>query len=334
MLVLSRRDVERALDLGRLVDALAGAMADLSAGTASVPPRVAAVIEDRDAILAAMPGYVGSSRTLAAKLVTVFPHNHELGLDSHQAVIALFDGTNGTPLALLDGTYITAVRTAAGSALSTRLLAREDSSVLAVLGTGVQAWSHARAIPRVRPIREVRVAGRDAGKAEALAAALASEEDRVPVDGLEIRAVASFAEAMAGADVVSAATHSSEPIVRRDHVEPGMHITSVGLNKAGPEVDAPTVADALVVVESRSAALAPFPSGAADLLWPIRDGLVTPEHVHAEIGELVLGAKPGRTSPEQITLYKSVGVAVQDATAAALAVHAAESRGLGTLIEL
>lgn len=170
VLVLNRRQVEALLDVDALIDALAPAMADLSAGRASVPDRVAALVAERDGLLAAMPGYVPSCGMLVSKLVTLFPHNTTL--PTHQAVIAVFDAATGEPAALLDGTAITAARTGACSALSARLLAREDAGVLAILGTGVQARSHADAMCRVRPIRQIRVAGRDPAKAAALAAEL------------------------------------------------------------------------------------------------------------------------------------------------------------------
>lgn len=328
MLVIGRDEVRALLDLDALIDELARAMADLSAGRASVPPRIAAEVAERDAFLGAMPGYVPSTGALACKLVSVFPGNAGSAVPTHQAVIAVFDPMTGSPVALLDGEEITAARTGAGSALSARLLAREDAAVLAVLGTGVQARSHTRAIPRVRPIREIVVAGRDRDKAEALARELAGET------GLETRAAASFEEASRAADVVCATTHASEPVVRRAWLRPGTHVTSVGYNPAGREVDDATVAGALVCVESRAAVLAPVPAGSNDLLDPIRDGVIDAGHIHAEIGELLLGTRPGRTSPEQITLYKSVGVAVQDTAAAALVLAAARERGVGREIEL
>jgi alanine dehydrogenase len=250
--------------------------------------------------------------TLAAKLVTVFPHNSDL--PSHHALVCVFDAETGAPRAAMDGGYLTAVRTAAGSRLSVRLLAREDARVLAVIGTGVQARSHLTAMQRERRWDEVRVAGRDAAKVAAVAA--------------EFGAVAceSYEDAVRGADVVCATTHASEPVVRRDWLAPGAHVTSVGFNPDGREIDGETVRDAVVVVESRSAALAPFPAGSSDLLLPIQEGLITPDHVYAEIGELVLGTRPGRRTSEQLTLYKSVGVAAQDAAAAALVLEAAEAR--------
>jgi alanine dehydrogenase len=313
MLILSQAEVRDLLDLDELVDALAAAHADLTAGHASMPARIAALVSERDGLLGVMPSYLPSAG-LACKLVTLFPHNTDR--ETHQAVICVFDPANGTPLALMDGTYVTATRTAAGSALATRLLARDDARVLAVIGTGVQARTHARAIPRVRPIEEIRIAGRDRAKAQALA----DEIGGVAVD--------SYEEAIRGADVVAAATHAVEPVVRREWVQPGTHVNSVGLNPAGREVDEQTVADATLVVESRESALAPPPAGAPELVG------VDPAHVHAELGELVTGAKTGRRSRDEITLYKSVGVAVQDAAAAALVLAAARQRSVGREIEL
>ena len=328
MLVLSRDEVRELLDLDALIDALADAMVDLSAERASVPDRIAALVPERDALLAAMPGYVPSLGALVSKLVSLFPRNAGSAIPTHQAMIAVFDPETGSPVALLDGTEITAVRTGACSALSVRLLSREDSSVLAVLGTGVQARSHARAVVRVRPIAQVLIAGRDRRKADALATELAEDL------GLPVRAVDSYAEALEHADVVCATTHALEPVVRRDWLAPGTHVTSVGYNPAGRELDDQTVVEALVCVESRRAALAPVPAGSTDLMQPIRDGLITAEHVHAELGELVSGAKPGRASSEQITLYKSVGVAVQDAAAAALVLANAHELGAGRELAL
>ena len=321
MLVLSRRDVEAALDPDRLVDAVAAAMADLSAGNGSFPTRTGADVADVGGVLIAMPAYLAGAGALAAKLVAMFPQNAARGLPTHKAIVAAFDPATGTPAALMDGEVVTAMRTAACSALSARLLARADAAVLAVLGTGVQARAHAEAVRRVRPIGEVRVAGRDPDKAAALAAELG---------GIVAR---SFEEAISGADIVCACTHSPDPVVRGEWVRQGAHVTSVGYNPQGRELDPALLTAALVVVEARAAALAPYPSGSNDLLWPIRDGAFGEDHIHAEIGELVAGTRPGRTSADQITVYKSVGVAAQDAAAAALALEAARERGLGTEIE-
>jgi ornithine cyclodeaminase len=312
MLFLSRADVEELLDLDELVDALARAHAQLSAGMVSMPPRTGALVEEREGLLGVMPAYI-PGEALACKLVTLFPQNTDR--HTHQAAIMVFDPENGTPLALMDGTYITATRTAAGSALATRLLAREDARVLAILGTGVQARSHAHALVQERDFDEIRVAGRSREKAEALAEEIGG------------RAVGSWEEALRGADVVAATTHAAEPVVRREWIDAGVHVNSVGVNPSGREVDEATVAESLLVVESRGA-IAPPPTGAQEFAG------LSPDDVHAELGELVSGTRPGRTSAEQITLYKSVGVAVQDAAAAALVLAAARERGAGREIEL
>jgi len=328
VLILARHEVEAALDRDRLVDAVAAAMAELSSGAASVPARTAALVPAVGGALMAMPAHVPGAGALAAKLVGQFPQNPDLGLPSHVAIIAVFDPATGIPLAVMDGEAITAERTAAASALSVRLLARADAEVLAVLGTGVQARSHGLAVARVRSLREVRVAGRSLAKAEALAVELAAEL------GVPATAAPGYREAIAGADIVCACTHSPEPVVQGAWLRPGMHVTSVGVNGDGRELDAEAVARSLVVVESRTAALAAFPTGSNDLAWAIRDGAVTADHVHAELGELVSGTRPGRTSADQITLYKSVGVAAQDAAAAAMVLSIARAAGLGTDVEI
>ena len=326
MLVLSRAEVERLLDLDRLREAVAGAMADLSAGRVSMPPRIAAIVPERDALLAAMPAYLPSSGALATKLVSLFPRNTDR--PTHQAVIVVFDAENGSPLALMDGEAITAARTAAGSALATDLLARPDPYRLVVIGTGVQARAHLRAVSRVRKFGSISVVGRDLEKAKVLAQEFGGGTLR------EVGAYVDIAQAVREADVVCACTHSAEPVVRREWLKPGVHVNSVGYNTAGREVDGATFRDALVVVESRAATLAPPPAGSNDIAMAIAEGAMTREHVHAELGELVSGARPGRANATQITLYKSVGVAVQDAAAAAMVLEAARKSGVGRTIDL
>jgi ornithine cyclodeaminase len=328
MLFLNRREVESLLDLDRLIEALGPAMAELSAGRLSMPARIMALVRDRGGLLAAMPVYLNSTSTLSTKLVSVFPGNEAHGVPSHQAVILVFDAETGSPRALMDGTFITAARTAAGSALSARLLARQDAHVLLIVGTGVQARAHASAVPRVRPIREIRVVGRDPQKAARLAAEITVTQ------GVKAFACEAVEQTFADAHIICAATHAAEPVVKGAWLRPGTHVTSVGLNADAREVDAEAVMKALVVVETREAALAPGPGGSNDLKWPIRDGLMGEDHIHAEVGELISGAKPGRTSADQITLYKSVGVAVQDAVAARLVLEAAEKQGVGRGFEI
>jgi alanine dehydrogenase len=326
VLILTREDVTALLDPRKLVDVLGRAMADLSAGRASMPERIAADVSEHGGRLFAMPAFVPSLGALESKLVTLFPDNRDR--PTHQAVIVCFEPENGAPAVLMDASHITELRTAAGSALATRLLARVAATTLAVLGTGVQACSHARLVTRERPFEQVLIWGRDPAKAERVAAELSDEM------GQEIGAVPHLRSALEQADVICAATHSAEPVVSRAWIRAGTHINSIGYNTAGREIDAGTVSDALIVVESRAAALAPPPSGSNDLLWPIRDGIIEANQVHAEIGEIVSGLATGRTNPDQITLYKSVGVAVQDAAAAALVLEAARDSGRGTTLDL
>jgi ornithine cyclodeaminase len=326
VLVLSRGDVEELLDLDELVDALADAMADLSANRASMPPRGAAHVAERDGMLASMPAYLPSRQALTTKLVSLFPHNRDR--PTHQALICCFDPENGTPIALIDGTYVTATRTSAGSALATRYLARNDASVLSIIGTGVQARAHGRALGRRAGIETVLVAGRDPANAKSLA-------DEFAASGMAADPVDSIEEAIRCADIVCACTHAAVPVVRRSWLRPGTHINSVGYNAAGQgEIDGHVIRDAVLVVESRQAALAASPSGAVEIHRAIESGLVTADHIHAEVGEIVSGEATGRVTADELTLYKSVGVAVQDAAAAALILAAATRTNTGTHIEL
>jgi ornithine cyclodeaminase len=287
MLVLSRAEVEELLDLDELIDALARAHVELSAGAASMPPRIAA-FAGGDGLLGAMPAYLPSAG-LGCKLVSLFPHN--VDRPTHQAEIVIFDPENGTPAAVMDGTYITAMRTAAAAALATRVLAREDARVLAILGTGVQSQAAQEMFPRVRDFTEIRVAGRG-----------------------------EYEDAVRGADVVHAATHSPDPVVLAEWLSPGAHVSSVGYNAPGSEIDPAIVARADVIcIESRDSAFAPAPSGAPEVVAIDRERTV-------ELGEVIAGTRPGRTSDDELTVYKSVGVAVQDLAAAALVLAAAEAK--------
>ncbi len=310
LLVLSRAEVERLLDLDALLEELVAAFREVSAGRVSVPPRVAA--SSGHGLLAVMPGYV-PGLGLESKLVSVFPGNHARGLPSHQALIVLFEEETGRPLALMDGTYITAVRTAGSSALSARLLARDDARVLAILGAGVQGRAHLEALTRVRDFHEVRVASRTREHAEALA----STDPRA-------RAMCSFEDAVRGADVVCCCTDAATPVLRYEWLAPGTHVTSVGANQGGPELDRETVIRGSLFVESRQA-FSPPPAGCAEL-----QGL--DPATATELGEVLAGAGPGRRSPEEVTVFKSVGHAGEDAAAAHLVYERALREGAGRRI--
>jgi ornithine cyclodeaminase/alanine dehydrogenase-like protein (mu-crystallin family) len=313
LLYLSRADVERLLDIDSMLDALGKALIIFSSGITSVPPRAGARVGERG-LLGTMPGYVPGV-ALEVKLVSVFPDNHHHGLPSHQGLIVVFDENTGAPLAVMDGTYITAIRTGGTAAVAARLLARDDASVLAILGAGVQGGSHLETFPRIRDFKEIRVASRDSAKAKLLA-------ERHP----RARAYDSFEAAVRGADVVACCTDAREPILRREWLKAGAHVSSVG-GTFGPELDAETVAAGRVFVEWRGAATNPPPAGAAELQGLDANNLT-------EIGEVLAGTKPGRLSRDEITIYKSTGHAVEDAAAARLVYDRARAEGAGTSLQL
>ena len=308
VLTLNAAEVERLLDRERLLDALAEAFRALSEGRVSVPPRVSAEVPEVG-FLGAMPGYVPGIG-IAVKLVSVFPRNHDQGLPSHQALIALFDADHGSPLCVMDGTHITAFRTAACAALSTRLLARADARVLALIGAGVQGASHLRILPHMRDFGTVRVASRTPRHARELAS---EHEGAVAVD--------SFEEAVRDADVVCLCTHSGEPVIRNDWLRPGTHVTSVGYAPPLGELDPEVARRGHLFVEGR-VAFSPPPAGCGELVG------IDPQSA-TEMGELLLGRRPGRASDEEITVYKSMGHAVEDAAAAGIVYRAALEQGMG-----
>ncbi|TMF43204.1 MAG: ornithine cyclodeaminase family protein [Chloroflexi bacterium] len=296
-----------------MLDALGDALVAFSSGITVVPPRVAVRVPDAG-LLGSMPGYVPGV-ALEVKLVSVFPGNHHRGLPSHQGLIALFDEGDGAPLAVMDGTYITAIRTGGTAAVATRALAREDARVLAILGAGVQGASHLETFPRVRDFDEIRIASRDAGKA----ARLASRYPRA-------RVASSFEDAVRGADVVACCTDAREPVVRREWLKAGTHVSSVG-GTFGPEIDPEIMSAARVFVEWRGAATNAPPAGAYELQGMDADKLT-------EVGEVLAGTRPGRTSEDEVTVYKSTGHAVEDAATARLVYDRARAEGVGASLPL
>jgi ornithine cyclodeaminase/alanine dehydrogenase-like protein (mu-crystallin family) len=313
LLYLSREDVERLLDVDAMLDALGKALIAFSAGITIVPPRVGIRVPDLG-IMGTMPGFVPGV-ALEVKLVSVFPGNHKHGLPSHQGLIALFDESNGAPLAIMDGTYITAIRTGGTAAVATGALARKHAKVLAILGAGVQGASHLETLPRVRDFDEIRIASRDGSKAATLAA-------RHP----GARTAGSFEDAVRGADVVACCTDSHAPVIRLDWLKPGAHVSSVG-GTFGPEIDPATMSAARVFVEWRGAATNPPPAGAHELQGLDAEKLT-------EVGEVLAGTRPGRLSEDEITVYKSTGHAVEDAATARLVFDRARSEGAGVTLPL
>jgi len=328
MRVLDAAAVRQALPMPDAIEAMKHAFAALSDGRAEVPVRAHLPVRPHDGVALVMSAFVdeGASQALAVKVVSLYEHNAERGVPRVQAAVVAFEPDTGRPLALLEGSTLTAIRTGAASGAATDLLARPDARRAAVLGAGVQARTQLEAVCTVRRIEAVRVHDPDPAQVERFVADVAGRGP-IPAD---VRPAADARQPVAEADVVCAATTSRVPVFADADLEPGVHINAIGSYQPDVvEIPAETVARARVVVDSREAALAET----GDLIQPIARGLITPEHIAAELGELVLGRRPGRTAGDQITLFKAVGVAVQDAVAARAALERAERLGLGQQVE-
>lgn len=313
ILMLNEAEVQRLLDPDALLDALAEGFKAQSSNLVDAPKRNEVSVPDAGFLLA-MPGYQ-PGREITIKLVSVFHGNSRLGIPSHQALICLFDPTTGTPLAFMDGTYITALRTAGAAALSTRLLAQIDTHVLAIIGAGVQARSHLMMLPRVRQFNEIRIASRHIAHAGQLAA---TDPRACAVETAE--------QAMRGANVVCLCTSSGEPVINTDWLTPGMHITSVGYMPPGGELDPRVIALSRLFVETRLA-FQPPPAGCGELVG-------FDASVGTELGEVLLGLRQGRQSKEEITVYKAMGHVCEDMAAANLVYHRAKHEGVGRTVTL
>ena len=305
-MILDESDVRRLLRMEELIPAMATALADFSAGRVAQPPRLVVPVAGHGGLLYVMPAHVPArdprAGALGAKLVTLYPGN--VGVPTHHATVLLFRPETGEPLATMDGRLITEMRTAAVSAVATDLLARADASALAILGAGVQARGHLEALRLVRAFREVRV--------------WSPRRAREFAERHGVRAAASAADAVRGADVIVTATTATEPVLRGEWLSPGAHVVSVGAPQPSwRELDDETLRRATVFVDSREAARRE--SG---------DVIAAAGRVAAEIGEVVSGAHPGRASADEITLFKSVGLAVEDVVAADL-VHRNALRAAG-----
>jgi ornithine cyclodeaminase len=323
--ILSKDDVERALPARECIEVMATALGDLARGRVTQPLRSIVRPAGIAGAMALMPAGWASDDgpVLGLKIVCVFPGNRALGEDAHQGAVLLLSGQTGMLVSLLNASTLTAIRTAAVSALATRLLAREDAGDLALLGAGVQARAHLEAIAEVRAIRTVRVASRGVETARRFASELGP---RYP---FPIRAVSSAEEAVRGADIVVTATTSAEPVLKREWLRGGTHVNAVGSSvPSAREIDGPTVASSSLFVDRRESLL----NESGDYLLALREGLVGPSCIRAEIGEVVIGAHPGRTSADEITLFKSLGLGIEDVAAARHAYRRAEAEGLGTRV--
>lgn len=325
MRVLTRREVERALPVADCLEAVEQAMVATSTGEVDLPLRMHLPIRDSAGKLVVMPGMLGPQRVFGLKIVSKFPRPAGDPHGSHVGMVIIFDAGTGLPLAMLEGGMLTEIRTAAASALATRVLSRPESRVLAVLGTGAQAKWHARAIPVVRPIDQIRIWGRSVARATALA------EQLRRAHGAELRVAATPAEAVWGADIVCTTTSSTEPVLRGEWLEPGMHLNLVGSAVASTaEVDVECVRRTRFYVDSRTSAAAE----AGELRAALAAGAVTAGHVVGEIGEVLAKRAPGRATPDDITLYKSLGIASQDLAAGLRAYRNAFAMGLGYELDL
>jgi alanine dehydrogenase len=305
LLFLDREDVEALLPMEECVEVIDEALRILARGEAVQPLRSVYWMPDRHGLLAVMPGLLGDA-VAGAKVLTVIPENHLRGLESHQGVVMLFEQERGRPLAVLDAASVTAIRTAAASAVATRALARRDAGDLAILGSGVQARTHLDAMLAVRPLRRVRVWSRRPESARRFAA---QESERT---GLTVEAMATGREAVQGADLICAVTAATEAVLFGSWIAPGAHINAVGAcTPRARELDAAAVARSLLFTDRRESLLAE----AGDFLLAREEGAVADDHILGEIGEVLEGKIPGRRSDAEITLFKSLGIAVEDLAA-------------------
>lgn len=320
MRILSESDVRAAVDMPAAIDAMRDAFATLSSGGATVPVRLG--LETEYGISLFMPAYMKPSGQAGAKVVSVNPGNAESGLPVIHAVVLVLDPVTGQARAIMDGTWLTALRTGAIGGLAADLLAREDAEVVALFGASVQARTQLEAVRCVRDIREVRIMSSSGSSADVLAEEL---------QGVEARRVDDPAEAISGADIVIAATSSATPVFPGSRIEPGTHVTGVGsFTTEMREVDTDLIQRARVVVDQRDAIM----EEAGDIVGPIRDGVVDVSVMSAEIGEIVLGRAEGRHDDEEITFFKSVGNAVQDLAVAARVLDVAERDDLGVVVDM
>jgi len=325
ILVLSGEQVRQALPMAEAIAVMKSAFAQLSTGQAEVPLRVPLRVPRHNGTTLFMPAYLSGDDRLAIKIVSVFNGNPARGLPLIHALVVVVEATTGEPAAVMDGAVLTALRTGAASGAATDLLARPEARTAAIFGAGTQGRSQLEAVCTVRPIRQAWVYDPAAERAAAFAAEMARRL------ALPVHVAATPAEALRQADVVCTATTSSTPVFDDADLPSGAHVNGVGsYTPQMQEVPAETVRRARVVVDHRPASLAE----AGDLLIPLRQGLIGEAHIHAELGEIVAGLKPGRASADEITFFKSVGVAVQDAAAAGAVLAAARRAGLGSEVAL
>lgn len=325
MLVLNHREVEELLPIEECVGVMEDALASLARGEVHQPLRHVIRAPQANGFLGLMPAYRGGAKpNYGLKAVCVFPTNPARGLDTHLGAVLLYSGETGELLATMNASAITAIRTAAVSAVATKLLARHHAETLAIVGTGVQARSHLEAMHVARHLRNVRVAGHTFDRAKAFV-----ERARTKYD-FSIEAAPSVEAAVRDADIIVTATNALQPIVKREWIAPGTHLNVVGSSVASArEVDGATMAASSLFVDRRESTV----NEAGDYLFAVREGAIGEDHIRAELGEVLIGAKPGRTHDDEITLFKSLGLAIEDLASAQYLYEKASHSERGTRIE-
>jgi ornithine cyclodeaminase len=322
VLFLGQEEVARLLSVADCIDLMSDAMAALARGEVHQPLRQIVRPPDAKGLLGLMPAYIsGAEPVYGAKTGGFFPGNSALGLDPHQGCVLLFSGETGALMAVMSASEITGIRTAAMTGLATRLLARPEASRLALIGSGHQAHWQLQAVAAVRPLRSVKVAARSLSSARAFVEAEQAKH------GFAMEAVETAAAAVHDADIVITVTNAHEPVLRREWIAPGTHINAVGSSTPSHcEIEPALMGQASLFVDRRESTL----NESGDYLSAFRAGLVSPASLRAEIGELVIGAHPGRSGPAEVTLFKSLGMALEDVAAARLLYQRARAAGVGS----
>lgn len=323
--MISAEEVHALLPMQVCIDLMAGALETLARGDGMNPLRSGMRLPHDRGILGVMPGQMDTPDTFGLKVVSVFPGNHGTAYDSHQGIVVLFETVHGTPVAIVDASAITAIRTAAASGVATRLLARENATALGVLGSGVQARSHLEAMACVRPIAQARVFARDRHRRERCA------RDAASALGIAVEPVESARAAVDGADIICTTTSSKEPVLMGDWLTPGCHINAVGSSvRWTRELDTAAVLASRLFVDRTESTV----NEAGDFLFPQQEGALDESHIVGEIGDILAGTIAGRGSENEITLFKSLGLAVEDLAAAHYVYERAAETGTGTSVEL
>jgi len=324
ILILSHEEVGELLPVKECIGVMREALRALTEGKVHQPLRTIVRPPDAKGVLGLMPSYAAGDRAaFGLKTICVFPGNPARGLDAHQGAVLLFSAETGEVLAIMNASAITAIRTAAVSGVATDLLARADACELAMIGSGVQARSHLLAMSAVRRLKRCRIVSRSREHARALA------EEMKGNFSFPLEPVTTIAEALLGADLIVTATSAGEPIIKREWISAGTHLNVVGASiPSAREVDSATMAAASLFVDRRESTV----NEAGDYLFPAREGLIGPAHIRAEIGEVLTGEKPGRTSPDEITLFKSLGIAVEDLFAAEYLYRTAQAKNVGAWV--